>query len=251
MPDASKGSGSLVGGAIYDERYLAFVDVLGFSSLVASSASEPTMVEQIYGALSDISTRTKASRSDEMQMEATSFSDTVIISTPVGDAELLHLLEVINEFSFGLLSRNMLFRGALVQGRVLHRPDLIFGPALIAGYRLESERSFHPRIMLDSKVFGAVQHAADPFRSQIGRQVIVDNYDVPYLDPFARWNLDDTLALDRLAELIQLQEIVAAGLIAGSDNPSVGEKYRWLGRKLNRFLLQRNLTDKIQLLDFD
>ena len=235
----------------YEDRYLAFIDILGFSNLVASSASDPSLVEHIYSALSDISTRTKASRSDEMQMEATSFSDTVIISTPVGDPELLHLLEVINEFSFGLLSRNMLFRGALVQGQVLHRPDLIFGPALVAGYRLESEKSFHPRIMLDPKVFGAVKHASDPFRIQIGRQVIIDNYDVPYLNPFARWNVEETLAQDRLAELVQLQEIVAAGLMAGSGNPSVGEKYRWLGRKLNRFLELHNLADKIQLLDFD
>lgn len=251
MSGRSKPNEITAGAVTYDDRYLAFIDVLGFSNLVSRSMTDPAVVEQLHDALSDISARTHAARSEDLQMEATSFSDTVIISTPVGDVALLHLMQVIDEFGFGLLSRNMLFRGALVQGQVLHRPNLIFGPALIDGYRLESERSFHPRIMLDPKVFGAARHVDNTVSTEIGRYVVVDSYDVPYLNPFARWETDSPLSHDRLAELVQLQDIVATGLIAGSNNPSVGEKYRWLGRKLNKFISRRDLTSQIRLLDFE
>jgi hypothetical protein len=235
----------------YEERYLAFVDVLGFSNLVERSRNDVAVVLQLDSALSDISARARAARSDELRLEATSFSDTVVISAPVGEAELLHMLQIVDEFGFGLLRRNMLFRGAVVRGQILHRPDLIFGPALIDAYKLESETSFHPRIMFDASVYGAMLTASMPISDQLRRYLTVDAYDVPYLNIFARWQTESPLDDIALAELIQLQDIIAAGLVAGSQNPSVGEKYKWLGRKLNRFISERQLSDRVAVIDVE
>ncbi len=190
-------------------------------------------------------------RSDELRIEATSFSDTVVISAPVGDPELLHMLQIIDEFAYDLLRRNMLFRGALVRGKLLHRPDLIFGPALVDAYELETRKSFHPRIMLDPNVYGAIYHSGGVTRNQLLRYLTVDSYDVPYLNLFARWQTGTALDAGAFAELIQLQDIIAAGLVAGSENPSVGEKYKWLARKLNRFIERQMLLDQIALIEIE
>jgi hypothetical protein len=235
----------------YEDRYLAFVDVLGFSSLVNRSREDAAVVAQLKDALSDVSAKALAARSDELQLEATSFSDTVVISAPVGEAELLHMLQIIDEFGYGLLRRNMLFRGALVRGQLLHRPDLIFGPALIDAYDLETKKSFHPRIMLDSNIYGAIQHASDPTRGELMRYLTVDPYDVPYLNLFAKWQTEKPLDATALGELVQLQDIIAAGLVAGAENPSVGEKYKWLARKLNRFIAKRKLSNQIAAIEVE
>lgn len=235
----------------YNERYLAFIDVLGFSNLVNQSRNDAAVVTQLRDALSDVSAKALAARSEELGLEATSFSDTVVISAPVGEAELLHMLQTIDEFGYGLLRRNMLFRGALVRGQLLHRPDLIFGPALIDAYNLETTRSFHPRIMLDSNVYGAIQHAGANKREQLTRYLTVDPYDVPYLNLFARWQTGKPLDGTALGELVQLQDIIAAGLVAGAQNPSVGEKYKWLARKLNRFIATQEFAGPIEAIDVE
>jgi hypothetical protein len=136
-------------------------------------------------------------------------------------------------------------------GSLLHRPDLIFGPALVDAYDLETKKSFHPRIMLDSSIYGAIQHAGDPTRDQLMRYLTIDPYDVPYLNLFARWQTEIPLDAAALGELVQLQDIIAAGLVAGAENPSVGEKYKWLARKLNRFIAKRELSSQIAAIEVE
>jgi hypothetical protein len=52
-------------------------------------------------------------------------------------------------------------------------------------------------------------------------------------------------------KLVQLQDIIAAGLVAGAENPSVGEKYKWLARKLNRFIAKRELSSQIAAIEIE
>jgi hypothetical protein len=230
----------------YEDRYVAFVDVLGFADLVSRSQSSPQIVARLHNALSQLSARARSARSQDLGLEAASFSDTVVLSAPVGDTELLRIVEIIDEFGFDLLSSSMLFRGAIVRGLVRHTPDYIFGPALVSAYRLETNISFHPRIMFDTAAFATARD--DP---RFERYLVADAYDVPYLNPFARWQTDEPLSGEALAGLVQLQSIIANGLMAGASNPSVGEKYKWLGRKLNRFIQSSNSRLELEPLSLD
>lgn len=235
----------------YEERYLAFIDILGFANIVHRSQSSTAAVTQLFEALSEISDKAKAVRSGQLKLEVTSFSDTVVISTPVGDADLLHLLQVIDGFCYGLLMRNMLFRGAMVRGNILHKPDLIFGPALVDAYKLETSISFHPRVMLRTDVYNAADTSAGTIKEKILHYIVTDAYDVPYLNPFARWQAKRNLGREELAELVQLQGIIAAGLVAGANNPSVGEKYKWLARKFNKFISSHIAANQLAMIELE
>lgn len=231
----------------YEDRYLAFVDVLGFADLVAQSATSSEIITRLSRTLSRLSVRASSARSAELHIEATSFSDTVVISAPTTADALYRMFEIIEELNFELLSANMLLRGAIVQGPVLHTSEFVFGPALVSAYRLETSTSFHPRIMLAPPVFVAAM--ADSERGRFVPFVVLDNYDVPYLNPFARWQSLNSFEPTALDQLVQLQGIIAAGLLAGANNPSVGEKYKWLGRKLNRFI--RGASSKLNLQELE
>ncbi|WP_294202869.1 hypothetical protein, partial [uncultured Sphingomonas sp.] len=139
--------------------------------------------------------------------------------------------------------------GAIVRGAVLHTSEFVFGPALISAYRLETSTSFHPRIMLEPSVY--VDTKAEGERERFSPFVVLDNYDVPYLNPFARWQTLDSFEPQALEQLVRLQSIIAAGLLAGASNPSVGEKYKWLGRKLNRFIRSASSKLTLQQLEVD
>ncbi|WP_137897705.1 hypothetical protein [Sphingomonas sp. 2SG] len=231
----------------YQDRYLAFVDVLGFAELVAQSETSSEIVTRLSRTLLRLSERASSARSEELHIEATSFSDTVVISAPATSDALYRMFEITEELSFELLSANMLLRGAIVRGAVLHTSEFVFGPALISAYRLETGTSFHPRIMLEPSVY--VDTKAEGESERFSPFVVLDNYDVPYLNPFARWQTLDSFEPLALGQLVQLQGIIAAGLLAGASNPSVGEKYKWLGRKLNRFI--RSASSKLTLQELD
>jgi len=229
----------------YEERYVAFIDVLGFADLVARSETSPEIVARLSTTLSALSERARLARSEELHIEAASFSDTIVLSSPTVPDALLRLLEIIDELSFELISGNMLFRGAIVRGHLLHTTEFVFGPALVSAYRLETHTSFHPRIMFDPVVY-----AASKDDERFDRYVVADSYDVPYLNPFARWH-GAPLDTAAIGQIVQLQGIIAAGLMAGANNPSIGEKYKWLGRKLNRFISTREPRTSLQVLTVD
>ncbi len=233
----------------YEDRFLAFVDVLGFADLVAQSETAGEIVVRLSRTLSALSKRASSARSEELHIEATSFSDPLVISDPASSDELFRMLEIIEELNFELLSANMLLRGAIVRGPVLHTSDFVFGPALVNAYRLETSISFHPRIMLAPQVYVATTSELESERFK--RFVVLDNYDVPYLNPFARWQSIKCFQSEALEQLVQLQGIIAAGLLAGATNPSVGEKYKWLGRKLNRFLRENTAKIDLEELEID
>jgi len=236
----------------YDERYVAFVDILGFSSIVDRSQTDELLVSNLSAALEGISRRAHHARSAALQMEATAFSDTVVLSVPTTPEGLSHMLQTIADLSADLLSLNMLFRGAIVKGKLLHTTDAIFGPALIAAYKLETNVSFHPRIMVSSEVYQDAASSAFSSKRLIPKHIVADPHDVPYLNLFAKW---DGVSGEWLSEAIQmlttLQGIIAAGLIDNAASPPIAEKYKWIARKLNGFVRKYGLRDRISEIPLD
>ncbi|MGR0183446.1 hypothetical protein [Azospirillum aestuarii] len=239
---------------VYTERYVAFVDVLGFRSIISKSATNPAVVERVHAALAGISRLAAARRSTTLGFEVTSFSDNVVLSIPVSPQGLLHLIQTINGFSQDLLGLGMLFRGAVVRGFALHTHEVIFGPGMVEAYQLESTISFHPRIMLGPAVLADARKYAQKqklWREAFPRYIVEEPRDIPYLSPFASWPDDDAAwADDAVAKLFLLRTIIESGLIENSGTPHVSEKYRWLARQLNSFIRQHRLANHIPFIDF-
>jgi hypothetical protein len=236
----------------YDERYVSFVDILAFSNIVARSENDPTLVGNLSRALHGISQRVANARSAELGMEATAFSDNVVLSVPTSAEGLLHMLQTIGDLSMDLLNLNMLFRGAVVKGKLLHTTGAVFGPALIHAYKLETTVSFHPRIMVSAEVYQDA--ASSSFKSQklIPKYIVADQHDVPYLNPFARWyGMKGNWPTDALEKLVTLQTIIATGLIENATLPPVAEKYKWIARRLNSFVRASQLSDQIAEINLE
>jgi hypothetical protein len=245
-PTTPKRRSRAVAARSYDERYVSFVDILGFSSIVARSENDAVLVGNLSKALHGINQRVANARSTELGMEATAFSDNVVLSVPGSAEGLLYMLQILGDLSMDLLSLNMLFRGAVVKGKLLHTTGAVFGPALIDAYKLETTVSFHPRIMVSGEVYQDA--ASGPFQPQklIPKYIVTDQHDVPYLNPFARWHgMKGDWPADALEKLVTLQTIIATGLIENATLPPVAEKYKWIARRLNSFVRAAGLSDKI------
>ena len=47
-----------------------------------------------------------------------------------------------------LISNDILCRGAVTYGKLIHTKEMIFGPALVQAYETESKAALYPRIIL-------------------------------------------------------------------------------------------------------
>lgn len=235
--------------ARYEERYFAFIDVLGFSNIVKRSATDGVVVAQIFDALTSISDGAESARRAGLEIEATSFSDNVVLSAPVTQKSLLGMFEIIGNLSADLLSKSMLFRGAIVKGKAIHNSSVVFGPALVDAYRLETSTSFHPRIMLSDPVFEDISNYRDGGDgADFSHWVTAGSLDVPHLNPFAYWTGGDASAA-KILSLVHLQTVVVAGLIGNYNVPAVSEKYKWLARRFNSFVKASPYASEVDLID--
>ncbi len=164
----------------YQERYVAFLDILGFKDLIRRTvgASPDIKVEDIVRAL-DVPSEVKLNdiilggigdiTADGHTL--TVFSDSVVISTLKNERGLMNLLFHVRAIVFRLLRLRVLSRGGIAQGLAYHHEGKVFGPAMLEAYRLESVEADFPRVILHSEVVHAGRSAAPPVDQLFERMI--------------------------------------------------------------------------------
>ena len=140
---------------MYEDRIVAFIDLLGFKNAVYASITKPDV-------FNDISTVIKLNEQlqkdnygttymNEAQdgVEIMFFSDSFVISIPTKDYKgpLFSLLMHLVWQSLDILGYNFLVRGGVTIGPLYHNGNICFGPAMNRAYELESKEACYPRII--------------------------------------------------------------------------------------------------------
>ena len=143
----------------YEERYCAFLDVLGFSNCVtsafsvASEAEREEGISRLVGLNEQIGEELRAMSEECQKISFSHFSDSIFLSVPVTEEDGIgQLFYRIQRLCTALLIRGFLTRGGVVCGLVHSGNDVVFGPGLIEAYRLESRVARHPRIVVAKSV---------------------------------------------------------------------------------------------------
>ena len=165
-----------IGTATYENRFVAFVDILGFSNEILddNNKSQPprklsnfldftlinsgagTSHENLQGnavarglnaALNfsgfDADIHQHFGLPNSERVRSTHFSDSIILSSPQHNPDLL--IYSLDEIWRTALREKVLIRGGVVFGPIIHKSSTLVGPALIEAYQLEN-RTKHPRI---------------------------------------------------------------------------------------------------------
>lgn len=137
----------------YTERYVAFVDILGFKETIRKSEHSARMVEGLVEALTSMGDRNaNLEKVLGEDFKVQNFSDSVLMSEKVTALGLSHLLYEIQELALSLLPSGILIRGGISKGGLYHEGAVAFGPAFLEAYRLESCVASVPRIVLNRDV---------------------------------------------------------------------------------------------------
>lgn len=168
---------------MYENRIVAFIDILGFGALVEESAENINVAQRILSALTSMlpenlqkeaeatlnydripadevaaAEATLAKFNENVkksyQIDISFFSDCIVLSTLTDNVMSKQmLLDIVGKFSMRLWSENrLLLRGGLTVGKLYHiNGGPVFGPAMNRAYYLESKLAKNPRILIDSE----------------------------------------------------------------------------------------------------
>lgn len=159
-------------GVQYEQRVVAFVDILGFKEIIRSSQNNPDLVRRIFSALDVRKDDWAAMYAAEVGLTKVpadfddrfhSFSDFITMSVRPEIEEIGLLIYSIFKVCRQLLGQGFLSRGGIAIGDLYHRdgsdsegteePSMIFGPAFIDAYLFESSHADGPRVILQNKLW--------------------------------------------------------------------------------------------------
>jgi hypothetical protein len=147
----------------FEECFVAFVDILGFSDIVNRASSDGVTFGIVRDALAIIDAQVQ--RLEEHRelcasldpaarflwspspTEMTAFSDCYLISGKVSDGAW-PVFAAVQALGANLLIHGILTRGAVVRGKAYHHGRVAFGKAIIEAHNIEQNVAHYPRIIV-------------------------------------------------------------------------------------------------------
>ena len=248
----------------YEQRVVAFIDILGFKSLLKDTIDKKgndneKVIDSIisaYEAIRDIWDLDKKSKFLDTKPSKTKkvsvFSDCLVVSFKINQpSEVFTTLLEIKWLIMRLLARKILCRGAVSLGKFIHTENYLFGPALVEAYTLESKAAMYPRVILDHTIIEAGErnkisdHSFSQEHEYVQSLLEQDSDGMYYIDYFfkAQTELNDP-EYDFPEYIENLAEVIRKGLM-GSSNHSKADirvKYSWMRERFNNMV--SIVTDK-------
>ena len=187
------------------DRFVAFIDVMGFKELVKSGNIDN--LEIYFDRISDVLDKLRIKKK---KVQSFLISDSIILIAPPGNTGLRELLEAIRTIQSSLLWKKILLRGAVSYGPVYYNAakNIVVGMGFIKAYLLEQEAK-HPRIIIDPAIIRLGFNDKADFLKQMNRS---EDYNfeqrlVYSASEFARIS-DDGIFIDYANKTIKELEVV-------------------------------------------
>lgn len=219
----------------YNEKIIAFLDILGFRKLVCRSKCEAVeIIRKIDGAITHVIDIVKLETKGAVSVKL--FSDCFCVSCEVSDLD-----QMVRELCFlqlFLAADGIFVKGGLSKGSHFDNDRIIFSEGLIKSYELQ-EHDKYPRVIVDDFL---VQKMTTETHRDYGDKLVDylavapdGKYFLDYLQSLREGELineyDDLIAMHKQAIVEQVKN--------NYNDDKVIEKYRWLAEyhnnKFNQF----------------
>lgn len=215
----------------YKERYVAFLDLLGFKALVCAAEENEREHDRLREALKILNETLCCV--PKLGFRFTYFSDCIIISSDVTPDALCAIFSSVETLARNLLQYDVLLRGAVTRGGAFHSSQYVYGSAVSRAAVMEEKQAKFPLVLLAPEVY---QDAAERWPHLL-QWVEVDGPDrhfIHYLISYAIYHqqpkLPGTVILDDDAKRIAFY--VSRRLL--NDTDGVRAKAEWFQTYWNR-----------------
>jgi hypothetical protein len=145
----------------YREKYVAFIDLLGFSQLIAKVAADVVERHRVIEALKIV--KDTCCHNPAIDMRFTYFSDCIVLSAKRSPHALWEIFQSIELLTFNLLQYDVFVRGGLTVGLTHHSEHFVFGTSVIEAYDLERKRACQPLVLLSPDVVKDIETLGGDF----------------------------------------------------------------------------------------
>ena len=245
---------------MFEERFIAFVDIIGFKEIVKKAKGNDEYQKKISEVLNYIAKIKNDNYHGEwaeygVNSDVAVFSDSIVISYSCNkDYDgLYHLLMDLIYICFTLIQNDIYVRGGITVGEVIHDQNISWGPAFVEAYKLEEENAIYPRIIIDKKAIDrgkeiyACEFPHDEGGDDLDDFIILDADGAYYLDYLSQWEEFEYME-DYLKWLKHVRSITIENL-NNSSLPKIKMKYVWFARYYNMVVARLPFADKCELID--
>jgi hypothetical protein len=209
----------------YTRSIVSYLDILGFQELIRTrTAGEISRILRI------LAESIRPHPKDEpAKIVYTRFSDTVIRSIQKGSASyLVYELKSILRAQVALIPLGVAIRGAVTIGDMVQSWKIVYGPAVVRAYQLESIPGGPPRIAIDDDALNLLQPGLD--------EILVSKLDLAkrdgneiYLDYLKACEVELNVQVDEYLRFLEIhRDFIRRNLAKYADKPDVLAKYQWL-----------------------
>jgi hypothetical protein len=227
---------------MYEQRYCAFLDILGFTELIGDIGKDRIRFEVVRELLRNIHRPSKQDdRAGTADFRATTISDAIAVSSSFSANGLAVIIDLICSLSLGALTEGYFMRGGLCRGLLYHDQDMVFGEAFIRAYRIESSVARYPRVMVTKQVYDDAigSNLWSYFQTHLS-QAEDGPYFVDVLDEIkTELAVIDAgvappqIAESRVASFAKMRDQIERRVSEAADNPNHFEKAQWFARYWN------------------
>jgi hypothetical protein len=240
----------------YENRITLFLDILGFRNVIEKRTmlpdnlhpgkyvDNPNGITELYNSLNIIREHFNIGViPSENTKRITQFSDSLIISFSVKEkGEIFTLISDIHFLIKRFIKYQIICRGAISYGKLIHDEKFVFGPALNMAYETESKAAMYPRIIMDKTILKYASkypdnelNSGDWEIGAIETLISKDSDDMYYIDYFEKAR-SSTFPPDisELQYYADLKKIIQDNI--NSTSPDIKVKYGWMRNKYNRMV---------------
>jgi len=249
----------------YEERVLAYFDILGFSALIRDTIDKGTKEENVqktdrintlFDKAQELKLKNKYTDNNVSSRKVSFFSDSFVISYLQEEAAgIFNLLTDILFFCITILQEGYLIRGAIKEGKLHHCENSLYGPAMLDAHNMEEKIAFYPRIIFEKKIINIAEkhlakHISKSVQLKAINSLVQKDFDgLYYLDYFS--SIDYFFGkTEELSFFLKLFKKKIIELQKEIDNDiSIKSKYLWLKEKYNEALKEfkrKYLKEKIK-----
>jgi hypothetical protein len=240
----------------FQQRFIAFVDVLGFGSIVKRMSNDDRLFTTVRDALKDVAQQSRdfqqyrreqrikrkailrkgiAPLTGDSNLQMTAFSDCYVISEV---APAWHVVAAVQALGIRFLEEGILTRGGVVHGKAYHNGRVLFGPGIVDAYTLESEVAKYPRIIVTESVRRAVRgYHEGLWKGQLLKRDTDGCWFVNLLVPsLSSWAPLSELAMERdlQSHLKKVRQSLAEAWERAQGNAGHMSKVWWLIHRFNK-----------------
>ena len=227
---------------IYRDKYVAFVDLLGFKQCVVDADKHPGRRRQLLQMLALV--KETLCENPSIGMCLTHFSDCIIVSADRTPKGLFEMLASLDTLTFNLLQHDVPVRGGLAAGGAHHDGNFVYGVAVNDAYSLE-QCAKYPMILVADAVLSDAKANGPQFENWLGYDVDGRPF-VHYLRQYAEYDpkviFAGKVVLDEPA--VRTMDFICHRL--NTHSGTVLEKAHWFRDYWNRTVAPSGVFGRIE-----